>query len=174
MAATAHAALLSLIDFTEIGCVTEQDRIGAPPLCRPDEADGTLLDVLPHGSCEGRYARRGELDWVFDMLLGLDWRLYGVVDNGEPAPDASLFGSGPVWMVLASEDRAVSLNVTEDGIASMRTGCGLQSAEAMLLNAGGSNRAFLLQPPETPRAQGLPKRDGGEAATTRPARRSPA
>jgi WD40 repeat protein len=151
MAANDRAALQRLIDFSEIGCVLEPLEIGAPPKCRRDEPEGTLLQVLPTAGCEGGLSRSDQLDWLFDRLLGADWVLYGVTDNGEPDPGASAFARGRVWMVLASTapdpaPGAMRLNVTDRGIANVLTGCGPQSPEALLLRFGG-DPDFLLAPP---------------------------
>ena len=54
------ATLEALFVFQQIPCIVEGVGAGGPPLCR-GEPDGTPVRVAPMGTCEGFYAREGEL-----------------------------------------------------------------------------------------------------------------
>ena len=69
-------ALRPLVQFTAIGCTTNPYGIGGPPLCRPDEADGTIVDAFPTGSCEGYYLRPDELNTLLLSLTSRGTWLY--------------------------------------------------------------------------------------------------
>ncbi|MCH8064509.1 MAG: hypothetical protein IIC90_01605 [Chloroflexi bacterium] len=70
-----------LIQFQPIRCIVTPRGIGAPPLCRPDEPDGTILAVLPVSTCELTYVREDESDWVPGSLA--EGQLYAVYQDGD-------------------------------------------------------------------------------------------
>ena len=46
-------AIQALVAFTPVACEVEAIGLGSPPQCLDDEPDGALVDVYPHGYCEG-------------------------------------------------------------------------------------------------------------------------
>lgn len=66
--------MLSLIDYEQVGCVTEQAGIGGPPLCGEGEPEGTVLDVVISAQCEGHYVRQEEIGETLGLLFGVHGR----------------------------------------------------------------------------------------------------
>ena len=73
------AAIERAILYSPVPCTTEASGIGGPPLCREGEELGTPVDVVFATTCEGYFARRGE--------LALDQ-----IDFGAPATGEVLYG----------------------------------------------------------------------------------
>jgi len=71
-------ALGGLVLYAETGCATGPLQVGGPPECRPDEPDGTLVDVLLVLGCEGHNIRSDEIDEAFANLIARKPKLYGV------------------------------------------------------------------------------------------------
>ncbi len=90
-------AFLARIDWAQVGCITQSQGIGSPPICRPGGPEGTLIDVMPTLGCEGHYGRRDEIRYE-QSLLAVDWLLYAVVS--EP-PGTSPYERGEVSAFLA-------------------------------------------------------------------------
>ena len=70
--------LRHFIKFTPIACTTNKLGLGGPPLCRPDEAEGSVVDAFPIHSCEGHYLRPDETDRLPDSLTVEQLSLYAV------------------------------------------------------------------------------------------------
>lgn len=141
------ATLDGLIAWEQIGCVTQQDGIGAPPLCEADEPPGTVLDVLSVVSCEGGPSRRANALEMFGRLASPDLALHSVADIGIPVVDWG-FPPGALEVVLMptnAENGAFALSFTEDGIAAVRFPCGPGGAERVM--SPGRAPSFLLAPP---------------------------
>ena len=146
-----RAALFALLDFTEVGCITEPSGIGSPPFCEDDQPQGTLLKLLPTAGCEGGYTPPDQLDMLLDYLLTIDWLLYAVVDRGDPALGFGGSYRGDLWAVLVTatphpDFDAIRLSITDRGIASIWTGCGAATPGVILAQTGGAP-SFLLAPP---------------------------
>ncbi len=71
-------ALRSFVRFTSIACTTNPLGLGGPPLCRPGEADGTLVDTFPIGTVEGYYLPADEIDDFLRSLTSYEISLYAV------------------------------------------------------------------------------------------------
>ena len=150
-------ALRTAFDFAMLGCVAAPNGIGSPPTCRPGEAPGTPIAVLPTAGCEGGYALANQLDGLLDFLTapGLEWQLYAVLDRGPFSPDANFgaFLRGNLVAVLSpirpdQTHGAISLAFSDRGIASVWTGCGPEPALRQLARFGqGSAHDYLLAPP---------------------------
>ena len=76
--ASDQEALRGLVLYAETGCTTGPLQVGGPPECRPDEPDGTLVDVLVVLGCEGHNIRSDEIDEAFANLIARKPKLYGV------------------------------------------------------------------------------------------------
>ena len=119
------SAIRSMLRFTSIGCIVEPQGIGAPPLCRPGEADGTRVDVLPSATCEGEYVRP---DNILDQSLTTDGaRLYAVYRT-----NAGTFPSGTYAVIFLRQpnpegiptETAFALMMDDDAITGIKYGCG--------------------------------------------------
>ena len=53
--------LLSFVRFAPTACTLRTEGIGGPPLCRADEAEGTLIPVVMVADCEGHLDRAEDL-----------------------------------------------------------------------------------------------------------------
>lgn len=114
------ATLQQRIRYTQIGCITMAEGIGAPPLCRTGEAAGTLVDVLPSAVCEGFFSRPDEVK--FDSLARGN-RLYAVyranADSFPPGKYFAIFEYPPT----AQLPGAFALVTDDDSIVGVHFGC---------------------------------------------------
>jgi len=119
--------LLALVQYTTIPCAATPEGIGGPPTCRQGEADGTPVEVLPVGTCEGELRRPDEIDDTPALLS--DISLYAVyrwpAAQEPPGEYAAMFArTGPTGEVLAVE------LVIEDGrLVRLKFGCGETPAQ---------------------------------------------
>jgi hypothetical protein len=74
------AAIEAAVRYQPVPCTTNQQGVGGPPLCREGEAEGTPVNVVFATTCEGYYARPGELalDQIEFGAAGGGDALYGV------------------------------------------------------------------------------------------------
>jgi hypothetical protein len=119
------AALQAAIQYTPTACVTTQEGIGAPPLCRAGEADGTKVDVIPLAQCEGFFARADE--WRLDAGAA---SLYGVYR----ASAAEQFPPGKYWAIFGRSDAnnpspAFAIVMNDDHIVGIHFGCAMKPAQ---------------------------------------------
>lgn len=143
-------ALLGLVDYEQVGCVTEQNGIGGPPICDAGQPDGTLLDVIPAAQCEGHYIHRESMPQTLGDLVGKSWALYSVVQPGPPAQDSFI---PSIWQVIlvdleAPDDsfrRSISPWFNDGGLAGLLYGCG--PGQPADLERSGTSPDFLLPPP---------------------------
>jgi hypothetical protein len=121
------AELLTLVQYTTIPCAATSEGIGGPPTCRQGEADGTSVDVLPVGTCEGELRRPDEIGDTLALLS--DISLYAVyrwpAEQEPPGEYAAMFArTGPTGEALAVE------LVIEDGrLVRLKFGCGETPAQ---------------------------------------------
>ncbi len=123
MLITDLSALRAMIRFTPTPCVISPEGLGALPTCRPGEAEGTAVDVLPIAQCEGFFARPDEL--ALDGVPSLAVRLYAVYR----AP-ADVFPPGKYFVLFSARApgaadavRGFALVMTDDGITGIHFGC---------------------------------------------------
>jgi hypothetical protein len=122
--------LLAQVSLTSIACVATAEGIGGPPLCRPGEAEGTEVDVLPMGTCEGFYLREDEIPQSLESLNFDAAEVYGVY----PAP-AEFFPPGGDYVLVfehgegATGSSAFELIVSDAGIVGMLLGCAQTPAQ---------------------------------------------
>jgi hypothetical protein len=143
-------ALAAQVDYEQMGCVTNGG-IGSPPVCEGGEAEGTVLDVMLFGSCEGTYQRRPEALSTMRRLAGQRWSLYAAVDVGPPLPPRPGYLSVRYTAVLVTTPVAgsgplnvVALQFSDLGLAGVRYPCG-QGTPGDLMDRGVSP-GFLLPP----------------------------
>jgi len=121
------AALQAAIQYTPTACVTTQQGIGAPPLCRAGEAEGTMVEVIPLAQCEGFFTRADELR--LDALAGAA-SLYGVYR----ASAAEQFPPGKYWAIFGRSDAnnpspASAIVMNDDHIVGIHFGCAMKPAQ---------------------------------------------
>lgn len=59
-------ALQALVDYRRIGCVTQPQGIGSPPVCEAGQPEGTLVKVIGFSNCEGGFSTEAETARVLD------------------------------------------------------------------------------------------------------------
>jgi Tol biopolymer transport system component len=117
--------LRHLLQFTPIACTANLLGLGGPPLCRPDEADGTIVDAFPVASCEGLYLRPDEMDGLLDSLTVGQLSLYAVY-----VPKAGSWPGGDYVAVFARPVSqagviAEEVFITDGRIVGVGDGCGV-------------------------------------------------
>jgi hypothetical protein len=106
--------LRSFLQFNSVRC-TKLDGLGGPPKCRQDEAEGTLVNVLPFLGPEGNFLRREEVEnWQGFEAAGL-FAIYEVSsdafsDENYPA------GQQAILFVGKGTEPAISLHINNGGI----------------------------------------------------------
>jgi hypothetical protein len=147
-------AMLDLVSYQQVGCIVEPVGIGGPPFCEEGEAEGTVLDVIPAGQCEGFYMRREELRDGLHDLAGKPWAIFAVIEPGPVGEqDVDYVFLQSTWQVLLTDTepnddgsmRSIALGFEPDGLRNIAFGCGPASPDD-LANAGISPD-FLLPPP---------------------------
>jgi hypothetical protein len=79
--------LRGLARYTTIACTT-QDGLGGPPKCKPGQAEGTLVQVLPVQSGEGDYLYLEGIDYTLDTLVNISGLVaaYRLADEAPTEP----------------------------------------------------------------------------------------
>jgi hypothetical protein len=71
-------ALRAVTGYVQVACTLTQEGIGAPPLCREGEPEGTLVDVFQGAQCEGFYMRPDEMQTSLESIARSPNTLYAV------------------------------------------------------------------------------------------------
>lgn len=106
--------LLALVQFSSLPC-TKEEGMGGPPKCFADEAEGTLVEVLPILGPEGHHIRRSEISsWPG---IG-DAQLYAAYRNSDSTYSDEFFPAGDFGVAFLMPDKVnvVVFQVTDDGI----------------------------------------------------------
>jgi hypothetical protein len=106
--------LRSLVKFTTAKC-TLLEGLGGPPKCRPGEAEGALVEVLPFLGSEGSFIRKDEIEnWQGIEVSGV----YAIYRVSADVQFEENYPAGEVAIIfVAPENRpAVSLRLTEGGL----------------------------------------------------------
>jgi DNA-binding CsgD family transcriptional regulator len=127
-----QAAMADLIDYRPVQC-SEPGQIGSLP-CPPGTAPGTELDALSVTACEGGFLLPE--DAVAALMEVASAPLYAVVEEQEAGSYRAV--------VVPPDGRGRSLNINQQGVASIRRGCFGGSPHWLLASEGAS---FLLPPP---------------------------
>ncbi len=118
------AALQSLIRYQPIACTLTITGIGAPPRCRPGEADGTPVDVLSVATCEPEYQRRDEFRAEGITTPGATlYAVYRSPDLEFPSGDYFVMFLRPENPQATPRETSFSLIMTADGITGIFYGC---------------------------------------------------
>lgn len=117
-------AVRDLVSFTAAACEAEPIGLGAPPMCRPDEPDGTAVDVYPHSYCEGVYIRPEDMEGKYSSLASASGRLYAVYR----APDT--YSPPTEYVVIYTDastrtgaDNALAVWIADGRIIGSYSGC---------------------------------------------------
>jgi hypothetical protein len=107
-------ALPALIVYTNAPC-TKKDGLGGPPKCQGDEAEGTLVDVLPQLATEGSFMRKNNEN-LADLPGKVD--LLGVFSVKPDFKPEQYYPAGKYGIVLRVKNSPtlVCLRVDDGGI----------------------------------------------------------
>lgn len=121
------AQLEALFVFQELPCTTESAGAGGPPLCR-GEPEGALVRVAPMGTCEGFYAREGELR-LEDAVAGTATFNAAYAFTPQDFWADSIYG---VVFALPEDDdgpQGFSVMASDEGAVGVLYGCGWTAAD---------------------------------------------
>ena len=133
--------LQALLEYTKTACMTV-NALGGPPPCRQNEAEGTLVEVLPSLGPEGSFLRKDEAE----NFPGLDVEgLYAVYRVPEAAFSDPNYPAGEYAIVYVSEgnDPEIVLQLRHGRIVRIDYLFGYPESNA-LLPKGVTD--FLLEP----------------------------
>jgi hypothetical protein len=127
------AALEAFVRYGPVPCTTTITGIGGPPQCREGEPEGTPVDAVFVTTCEGYYAREGELNFaeIAFGVFGNGDALYGVYEL-DPASQLARIEEWPgaryviVLNRIGPADQTFVYAIISDGdaILGTATGCG--------------------------------------------------
>jgi len=116
--------LRRFVRFTPVPCEANPAGIRAPPKCRPGEAEGTPVDVLPVAQCEGLYLRSDEVDTALRSLQSGNPTLYAVyltsAEYWPPGDYVAIFSSNAPDLREVAEQ----LLITDGRLVGVVQGCG--------------------------------------------------
>ncbi len=122
--------LWPLLRYTILPC-THAGGLGGPPGCRPDQEEGTPVDVMPFSGCEFGYYRPHEFELILAEVV--QDNLYGVY---RATPDARFPGEYVIVLFRESADPemeppvvAIEVSVDEGRIVGVNATCFLTPEE---------------------------------------------
>lgn len=107
-------ALRSLARYTVAPCTTAEG-LGGPPKCRPDEEEGTLLEVLPFLGSEGSFIRKSEIGNWPGIQASAVYAVYRV-SGGAPVEEYYPSGEYAIVFLGPPDQDAVSVRIGNGGI----------------------------------------------------------
>lgn len=136
-------ALGDLLVVSPVACV--KDPYGKIPVleCRAGEAEGTIHEVVLHGSCETGWADLADARALMNVYLRHDLKLYAVAES---AADTGSYRA--VFFETSGNRIGVAFNVSPEGIDSYGGGCGVASPPDLFLGWG----KFIIPPTFDPLA----------------------
>ncbi|MGW8226513.1 MAG: hypothetical protein ACWGOY_12300, partial [Anaerolineales bacterium] len=147
-----------LVSYTITGC-THADGLGGPPKCDPDQAEGSLVQVLPILSGEGTFSTPQDIDQALDFVV---MGFYAVYRVQEDAFKADYWPAGEYGLIFTREMNAVPFPLTvfvEDGrIVRIQHHFGTQpedllsqlTVEQVIVDSQAANRWVAENSPESP------------------------
>lgn len=134
--------IIAATAFSEIGCMVNPQGIGAPPTCPEGVADGTIMQVIPGGSCEGYLTPRAEYE-TNPIVPGIGMQLYAIYRNLPPDHAEKAFPSGDYTILYESRQGWASRVAVSGGkIVNRLFGCGETPAQVLSRPHG----EFILPP----------------------------
>jgi hypothetical protein len=132
-------AVEGMFEFQSVACEVDVMGAGGPPECEADEADGTLVDVLPVAQCEGAFLREQDVFFA-QRLRGHAVQfvsMFNAPDDIYPEGDyAVIFGYTRPEM----PDKTLALELMMDpaGVTGVNFGCG-ESPQELIAAQGLTN-----------------------------------
>ena len=128
-------ALVSLLKYESVECTFEDSGgVPEPPRCQAGQSDGTAVEAIVGGACEGVYVAQSQAPSFLQQLVeGVKLRLYAVygTESLPERPDYTLLFS------VGGNARidGVVFGVMSGGISSATTSCGPLADVAQSLEA---------------------------------------
>lgn len=88
----------ALVQYKDLPCQEHPLAASGAPSCSSGEREGTSIETLRVGGCEGRTATRAEVQDALRTLVAPPWRLYAIYqgsDNAETDADYTIVLSTP-------------------------------------------------------------------------------
>jgi len=145
--------LARLTLYQQVPCATNPSGGGAPPACRPEEADGTPVNVFPYSACEGEWVRPEQVPQLYrDALRDGTARILAAY---KPKALVTLFGQGfgADLVVVMSTDtaspvaQASAFHIKDGRVAWLERGCNQSPATFVAPDRVDS---FIVQPHDLP------------------------
>lgn len=118
-------AVRALVEFSQVACEVEPYGLGSPPQCLSDEPDGALVEVYPHGYCEGVYIRPEDMAGRYTSLATPGSTLFAVYRGTEnywpPAEFVAVYTNSTVEPGPVD---AHTVSITGGRIVESFSGCG--------------------------------------------------
>jgi hypothetical protein len=121
--------LRSFLRTTRVACATDVQGAGGPPICRPGEPDGTLVDVVWFADCEGHWDRLDEVH--LQPLDGSEMEFYGLYEaTARVIPEGADVVAVFTRTMPGNQIPPIGVTVViDDGaIMGMQFGCGTTAA----------------------------------------------
>lgn len=129
-----------LTRLTVVGC-TQADGLGGPPKCQEDEAEGTLLEVLPILGSEGHHTRAEDLDRALSFQVE---GLHAVFEFSDDVYDSVDYPAGEVGLLFLQSGPPFPLTVHVTNGAIVRLDYGIGKT---LDSVFGHDAARIILPP---------------------------
>ena len=111
--------LRGLIQYTHAPC-TRKEGLGGPPKCTGNEAEGTVLEVLPYLGSEGSFIRKSEIaGWPGIDAAGL-YAVFGVSENAT-REEYYLPGEYVALFLQKDNRNGVALQITDGRVVRVDT-----------------------------------------------------
>ena len=109
-------SLRDLFHFTIVAC-TKQEGLGGPPKCVDNEAEGTLVEVLPFLGPEGSFLRKAEVS----NFPGVDVTgLYAAYNISDAAYSEEAYPAGKYAVIFIGRENQSNIVIhIQDGIVRM-------------------------------------------------------
>jgi len=119
-------ALRSMVRLQETQCVSAAEGLGGPPLCKPDEPDGSTVAVFPVSSCEGAFTRYPGA--TLGSFVSAARGLYAVTESSGEPRSVPYWPVGDTYVVFhadrAGNDPGERLVLEDGAIVAVWFGCG--------------------------------------------------
>lgn len=119
------ARVRSVVGYVRVPCEVEPQDIGAPPACRPGEAEGTPVEVFQGAECEGYYLRPDEMDQTVQAIARLPLELYAVFEADGRWPEGDYVALFATDIIDRPERDAVAATIAGGRMVGFHFGCAM-------------------------------------------------
>lgn len=119
------ARVRSVVGYVRVPCEVEPQGVGAPPACRPREAEGTPVEVFQGAECEGYYLRPDEMDQTVQAIARLPLELYAVFEADGRWPEGDYVALFATDIINRPERDAVAATIAGGRMVGFHFGCAM-------------------------------------------------